>query len=309
MDIDLRCDLDIINLVKNISFIESELSIDDTNSLNINLCSGSFINVSVVAILANWINYIKKKGYKLDVSINIDNKCEFKNYIARMNFFNIIDFPYKEEFTRHDEDGKFLPINMIERYDSKLIDKLTLIFKKVLLFDKDNPTLYMLDYSLNEIIENIDRHSETLSDSTIVSQYYRSRNRLEVTILDNGIGIPNALRKTLKYKNWTDEQCLSNSIKKEIRTENTENEGQGNGLYILKRFINLAEGELKIYSGNSVYEYDATRNKEKTYKINGFWKGTIINFVINTNKDISISEVMEDDNYECFSPALDELFD
>ncbi|KXB48707.1 hypothetical protein HMPREF3188_00093 [Tissierellia bacterium KA00581] len=309
MDIDLRCDLDIINLIKNITFIESKLNIDDTNSLNINLCSGNFINVSVVAILANWINYIKQKGYNLNIDINIEDDCKYTDYISRMDFFKIIDFQYNEEFCRQNEEGKFLPIKMLEGYDSGLINNLTLIFKKVLKLERDNDTLFMLDYSLNEIIENIDRHSFTSTDSTVVSQNYRRKNKLEVTIIDNGIGIPKALRKTLEYSAWSDEECLLKSTKKEIKTKGIENEGQGNGLYILKKFINSVDGELNIYSGNSVYEYDGNKNKEKTYKINGFWEGTIINFIINTNKIISVKNIMEDDNYVPFSPVLDELFD
>ncbi|WP_029949849.1 ATP-binding protein [Parvimonas micra] len=308
MEIELKENLNEIDLINNMSSIECKLNINNSYDLNINLCSGRFINVTVVAILANWINYIKKRGYTISVQTNISKECEYKDYIARMNFFRIIDVPYEEKFLRHDEDGKFLPISMLKNYDSNVINKLSLIFKNVLSFEENNPTFYMLDYSINEIVENVDRHSETSSDSTIVSQYYRNNNKLEVTIIDNGIGIPNALRKTLEYKEWNDEQCLCNSTKKNVRTIGIDNEGQGNGLYILKRFVNKCKGSLIIYSGNSVYEYDGSKNSEKSFKINGFWNGTIIKFIISTDVKINVKEVMEDDNYECYSPVY-EIFE
>lgn len=67
MEIELKENLNEIDLINNMSSIECKLNINNSYDLNINLCSGRFINVTVVAILANWINYIKKRGYTISV--------------------------------------------------------------------------------------------------------------------------------------------------------------------------------------------------------------------------------------------------
>ena len=293
---------DIQSTIEELSKCNSTIGDD----INIYFDNVNFIDISSLAIVCNWIKKITENNNVIKLKVN-DSDAQCISYVSRMDFFKIIGYNYKEEFKRHSAEGKFLPIEIFEKYDTQLITKIINILRNTFKFTKDDPVLYMLDYSVNELLENIDRHSETKNHSTIVVQSYPSKHKLDFCIIDNGIGIPNSLRKTQKYKKWTDEECILNSTKRNIRTE--ENNGQGNGLHIMKNFVKSTKGSFSIFSDCSVYKYDAENNIDKTHKIDGFWQGTIIKISVNTNHSVNINDILENPNYEPFSPAIDDLED
>lgn len=294
------------DIIIKLSQIDIQLSRNEINNLNIDF-GHDYINISTLAILSNWIKLKINQNIKLNITCNA-LESNSANYASRMNFFELIGYEYNENFIRHSEKGRFLPIKMFNNYDCDLIKEIDKIFINKFNFEEEDPMLYMIDYSLNEIIENIDRHSESTNLSTIVVQSYPVKNSVYICIIDNGIGIPNALRKTTAYKEWNDEKCIKKSTEKSIRTEGTKDEGQGNGLHIMKNFIQACDGSFSIYSQNSCYKYNPIENIDFTETIQGKWHGTIIELNININKNVSINDLLELPNYEPFSPTIDDLF-
>lgn len=232
-----------------------------------------------------------------------------------MDFFNHIGYSYEEEFNRNKDDGRFLPVVLIKGYNPDLIDRITKIFinrcNLNIENEKDENNVYMLDYSLNEVIENIERHSETTLYGVVVVQPYPKIGMVDVCISDTGIGIPSALRKTDKYKRWTNEECLQNATKQNIKTEGYDNEGQGNGLFVLKNLIEESGGKLEIISDDAYYCYNSENKNinEKTQKNTCKWQGTIVKFEYSFKKAISIQKIFDDEGYEPYSVVLDKLKD
>lgn len=297
----------VLDLVK----LQEEL--EDNNTITLDFENSNFINPWVYLIISSWIIQNKSKGIDFDFKLkNLANK-NIVDYASRINFFNLIGYNYKEKFNRHKSRGKFIPLNKINKDNLLIIPtEITKIFINLCNLeskeseDENYNIMYMIEYCLTEVIENIDRHSEAKTDGLIIVQPYKNKEEIDVCVIDTGIGIPNALRKTEKYKHLTDEKCVMYATNKNVKTEGLENEGQGNGLYILKKLIKSMSGELRIISGNGAYILNP--NQETTFNLGCKWDGTIVQFRYKYSQKVDIRSIMGGD-YDPYSAYLDGRID
>lgn len=214
MKLDLSKCNDIKKTIKILSDLEKDLLENEENVIEVLLKNVSFVNINSLAIVSNWVYNLKKK-YIITIRISEDElKCKKINYISRMNFFKHLGYKFYESFNRHDADDNFIDITMFDRHDNELYKSIMKIFAKHFDYDYNNDNLYCLDYTFYEILDNIQNHAESKGSSTIVAQVYPLLKEIEICLIDNGIGIPNALRKTEKYSTWSNEKCVLKSIEK-----------------------------------------------------------------------------------------------
>lgn len=256
-----------------------------------------FIKPWVYLVISSWIIEKKKMGYDFNFQIENVKNISTLNYASRINFFKLIGYEYNEEFKRHNSKGNFIPLNKINSDNLLIIPtEITRIFINLCNLkiqekeDKNYNITYMLEYCLTEVIENIDRHSESKSEGLIVVQPYKNSKEIDICIIDSGIGIPNALRKTEKYKLLSDKECVNLSTHENVKTEGLENEGQGNGLYILKELIKSMSGELGIISGRGMYILNS--NGENAIDLGCNWNGTIVQFKYKYDQFVSVKSIM-----------------
>lgn len=301
----------IYELVLDLEKLQEELK--DDNIIALDFGNSNFINPWVYLIISSWIIHNKSNGLNFNFKLeNINNK-NVVDYASRINFFDLIGYKYKENFIRHKSKGKFIPLNKINSNNLMTIPtEITKIFINLCNLeskeseDENYNIMYMIEYCLTEVIENIDRHSEAKTDGLIIVQPYKNNEEIDVCVVDTGIGIPNALRKTEKYRHLTDKECVMYATDKNIKTEGLENEGQGNGLYILKKLIKSMSGELRIISGNGAYVLN--HNQETTFNLGCKWGGTIVQFKYKYSQKVDIRSIMGGD-YTPYSTYLDGRID
>ena len=137
--------------------------------------------------------------------------------------------------------------------------------------------------SFSEIYENSCYHSQTEEYYCVCGQYFPTKNQLLITYTDTGIGI---------------RQCFLNRFKEDINsgeaiewavtkgnTTSTSING-GNGLAIVRRFLELNGGGFRIVSDNGHW-YQNGSNQPVIVDLNSRFYGTIITLEINTSNSNS----------------------
>jgi anti-sigma regulatory factor (Ser/Thr protein kinase) len=103
--------------------------------------------------------------------------------------------------------------------------------------------LRALEWSVNEICDNVLNHSLSEIGGLFQFNLRRFSREVEFIVADAGIGIPNSLR-SIANKGWSDEFALEQSIKQGVTRD--PKFGQGNGLFGTYQIAALSGGTFHI---------------------------------------------------------------
>lgn len=276
------------SIIRQMNEIEFQLLIDDWSlfDLIIDFNWTSFLRPYKLAVVSAFVETLRTKYDVRVMCININHRN--KGYISRMDFFEEMGCNYDEDFTRHDATGKFIPINRVtEENRYNLPTELVKIIKYQWVgIHKD--IVSTLDWTIYEIIDNMFNHSESKIDGFVTAQYYPTKNEIDLSFIDCGIGIANRLRQNQQYCEITTPQALELAIQKGVTVNQITNAGAG--LYYTKRVIEENEGNIWIHSGDA--QLRATGYSTEIDKSH-YWSGTIIRLIIKTNNLIDPNVVFD----------------
>jgi hypothetical protein len=126
---------------------------------------------------------------------------------------------------------------------SKIVDSMM-----TALVDFERSDLRAIEWSLNEITDNVINHSQSHVGGFVHLSNRTIERAVEFAVCDVGIGIPATLRQGLgKY--ITDSEALDLAIREGVTRDKTF--GQGNGLYGSWRIARLSRGVFEIFSGHA----------------------------------------------------------
>ena len=132
--------------------------------------------------------------------------------------------------------------------------------------------------SLLEIFSNAAEHSQGASGIFVCGQYFPSKNRLDFSIADAGIGFRGNVRRRFGREDISSVAALEWALK-EGNTTRTGVVG-GLGLKLLQDFVKLNRGKLQIISRFAYHEYGEGKNSFE--KLNYDFPGTCVNLEVNT---------------------------
>lgn len=158
------------------------------------------------------------------------------------------------------------------------------IIKKILLKisngeDKDDIKQY-LRYMITEMIDNVVSHACSTGYDCIAAQYYPNLKKIQVAIVDSGIGLMNSLKNN--HNPNSEVNAIYKALEQEI-TGSNKYDAYGNqkhaglGLFFLKRIIEQTEGNLLIISNDTMYSNIKGREEVKVCE-GSTWSGTAIVF-------------------------------
>ena len=204
---------------------------------------------------------------------------------------------YMDFITAHynslEENENFMPIVTLNEnnYDELLDRTFTILNSK---FDIKNKNV--IGYIIGELYTNIKDHSKS-TENYIVVQYYK-RLGLEISVYDNGIGIPGNFKDhSLPFKN----DC--EAIEKAILGESTKNCGnidqaeRGRGLLSINNIMKKRnEDEFIIISNKGIYHY--LNGSKKVYELpeNYQLNGTLVSIIFKNKKvlnEINLYDTIE----------------
>lgn len=212
-------------------------------------------NVRKLFLLNNWAHYLDPNTFKLSDSVHD------KHLVTK-------------QFTNYQE----LPVIINEFMDVVL---------RTMRIPRD--ILSALEWSVNEICDNVLNHSESPVGGFIQVITFTKQNQISFTVADSGRGILNTLKEGIPSLR-TDVQAIGEAIKAGV-TRNKEF-GQGNGLAGSLRITTMTGGSLDITSGTGRFISAENSKHDEGDRFQNYL-GTSVNGQIMTNKKFSIGDALE----------------
>ncbi len=135
-----------------------------------------------------------------------------------------------------------------------------------------------IDEALDELFNNASIHSKSTVGVTCCGQFYPSKNSLDFTIVDAGVGIRENVARYLG-KELSANEAISWAVQKDHTTRSGDIPG-GIGLTLLQEFIFKNKGELTIYSDTGYW--NLSQNGTSYEELHIPFVGTYINIEFNT---------------------------
>lgn len=180
----------------------------------------------------------------VDTTLTLPEEPKLKRLFEKTNWAYILD---PRSFSKSERDSNVhLPAMIYKNGEEQhqAVERILEILLKSLK-DVTRAQLSALEWSVNEITDNVLNHSDS-DIGVIVQATSRKKGEIvEFVVCDSGRGIPTTLKETHQIS--SDSEALDRAIREGItRNKNTN---MGNGLYGSYRTAQVSEGAFIIYSG------------------------------------------------------------
>jgi hypothetical protein len=239
-----------------------------------------FITTDALAFLAAWGILEKRAGRE----IRVFGEPAALGYLSRLDLFKHLQIDFKESFERHPEDGRFIPIRLIENAGSVGQASHAICDLVLAQFDNARQFLPAMEWAVYEIIDNVRLHSSSESPGAVVAQYYPQLHRLDIAICDVGRGIFASLSESRKL--WSHGDAITKALMRGV-TRNPE-VGQGNGLAGSLDIVKVNRGGFQIWSGDAMFR--VSDGEEKGFRAIPLVPGTGVLFQLDTHRPVDLRE-------------------
>jgi len=247
-------------------------------SYRIHIPRGCFASCSCIAVMGAWGQDMRRRGH--DVEFYGDDST--LRYLARMDLFRLVEFRYRENFERHVEGGRFIPLHKVENPKDcvKVINRIgDLVLHH---FDNARDFFPAMEWAVNEVMDNIAIHSQTPVPGVACAQFFPEKGRVEIGICDMGRGIKASLSE--RYELWSHGDAITKALERGV-TRNPE-VGQGNGLAGTLEIAKVNEGTFHIWSGDACFKM--SQGKEPKFTIIPEIPGTGVFLSLDTTKPVNL---------------------
>ena len=148
--------------------------------------------------------------------------------------------------------------------------------------------LAAIEWSLNEITDNVINHSESSTGGYVQLSTLKSRNTVEFVVSDAGIGVPTSLRKSFPELT-SDTNALDRAIREGVTRD--KHVGQGNGLFGSFEICWASEGYFEVDSGYGRLNLSQQRRMRITEDQIPY-KGTLVVAGIDYSKPNALKEAL-----------------
>ena len=178
----------------------------------------------------------------------------------------------------------FIPFdNEIDSIAKDVTDKIIQNAHNLTTEDRKDLSEY-LRYLVSEMMDNVVSHAQSPCGGYITAQYYPQKKKVQVVIIDNGLGLKQTLSH--KYPLETESDAISKALEKEVTGSNSFSiynnipKHAGLGLFFLTSIIRETAGKLLLVSNDTIYRSE----NDISQKLNTHFKGTIVCFEIEIDK-------------------------
>jgi hypothetical protein len=252
-------------------------SVNNRKRLNITITENAFLKMDVIAFLTAWCLELKRNG----VVVSIDGAISPILYLARMDFNKHLNID-EPGFRRHSEEGRFIPIKMIDS-DEDVSNAVNEVCELAIhQIDGAGSFVPAMEWAVNEIVDNIRIHSHTKVPGVVCAQYYPKNHRIDISICDMGLGIKETLSSSHDIVDCQD--AISNALSRGI-TRDPEI-GMGNGMAGALTISEQNNGDFYVWTGDSLFE---SKDGKQQYITIPYVSGTGIMFSLNTQNSVDLS--------------------
>lgn len=233
-----------------------------------------------------------------------------KDYAANMAFFRAFGLRHGREPNCVDGNDRFVPYTILRvqtivdeatkewEAEQEVIERRSAHLAEILAQQSSGDLVDALTFSIREIMRNVYEHSKS-KRIEYCAQYWPSYNKVEIAIIDHGIGLRASLQNNphIQIANHSDaiQQALmpaisSKNYKGAIIDTNDPWHNSGFGLYMTNRICRLG-GSFLICSGDHGIKLD--ENGKEHIDIPHICRGTAVRMVLNTSKLTKLSSMLE----------------
>ncbi len=252
----------------------------EKTNIRLNLPEECYLTTEAMAFLCSWGLARKELG----TSFAFEGESDVLNYLSRMDLFEHLGVNYKEQFTRHNEIGRFIPLRLIRDFTDVTQATDAICELVIHQFENAHEFLPALEWAVNEVIDNVYNHACITTPAAICGQFYPKNKRLEIAIVDSGRGIKASLAESFDLPD--DEAAIGKAMQRGI-TRNKD-EGQGNGLAGTREIVLKNGGSLRVWSGNS--QYHISKGVEQGFHRIPTMQGTGVLIKLNTENAVDLSD-------------------
>ncbi len=231
-----------------------------------------FLRQNAVAILGALIRLLRQQGN------TVDFRRETIEQDVRMNLLQN-GFLYELGLGSSPWDGNSIPY----REDKTMAedDYADYLSEKWLGKSWISVSSNLRDHIVMRVIEayiNVFDHAQSPTGVMTCGQYFPKIGELRITMVDMGVGIPHPVREYLKQPSMTAEDALRWAFAPTNTTKDQNNFARGNGLKLLKSFMEENHGKLEIYSENGYACIDDNENRFENRSSS--FQGTIVQITL-----------------------------
>ena len=254
----------------------------------------------LIASIQTLTNIIGKENFE----IIMPNNNSTNNYLTRMNFLETLGLKDDNYINKNDCSNRLIElqkISMTDRCDWQITENLTNVLESQLPVNNQG-ILKAVSYAIGEIVDNTLRHSQSPIGGYICAQTYPNKNKLEICIIDCGIGIVESLKvendvhkeKISKFK--SDSEFIQYSIEKGVTSKTQqkfcETGHSGEGLFFTSEFIKENNGRMKVISGNGMLLIDSKVGIQLS-ETQHHWQGTIVMLEFNLDVPVIVKDIFD----------------
>lgn len=254
----------------------------------------------LIASIQTLTNIIGKENFE----IIMPNNNSTNNYLTRMNFLETLGLNDDNYINKNDCSNRLIElqkISMTDRCDWQITENLTNVLESQLPVN-NQCILKAVSYAIGEIVDNTLRHSQSPIGGYICAQTYPNKNKLEICIIDCGIGIVESLKvendvhkeKISKFK--SDSEFIQYSIEKGVTSKTQQKFGEtghsGEGLFFTSEFIKENNGRMKVISGNGMLLIDSKVGIQLS-ETQHHWQGTIVMLEFNLDVPVIVKDIFD----------------
>lgn len=194
-----------------------------------------------------------------------------KTYASWMGFFKSFGLDHGNEPGEAPGSDAYIPLTRLtvsrivgearEDYvhHGEIIEKEASRIAKILTRENEGPITETLIYAIREIMRNVVEHGTT-SHIWYAAQYWKSKSRIEVAILDEGVGLLSSLRRNPKLEVDSNEKALflalqpgiSGIAKKKRRPRDGDWVNTGYGLYMTSSLCQFGGNFVLCSASNAI---------------------------------------------------------
>lgn len=241
-----------------------------------------------------------------------------KEYAANMGFFRAFGLRQGREPNCVDGNENFVPFTILRiqtivdeatkewQAEQEVIERRSAHLSRILAQGNSGNLVDALTYSIREIMRNVYEHSESKSIE-YCAQYWPGYSKVEIAIVDHGIGLKDSLLKNPYVQINSDSDAIQQALMPAISSKNykgasidTKNpwHNSGFGLYMINRICRQG-GSFLICSGDHGIKLD--ENGKRHISLPHLCRGTAVRLVLNTERLTDLSSMLSkfrDDGYE-----------
>ncbi len=243
---------------------------------------------------------------------------EDKDYAANMAFFRAFGLKHGREPNCTEGNDRFVPFTILRiqtikdeaskewKVEQEIIERRAEHLAQILSQQESSDLVDALTFSIREIMRNVFEHSESKSIE-YCAQYWPSYHKVEIAILDHGIG----LKESLNNNPFIEVECDSDAIQQALMPaissksykgayidKNDPWQNSGFGLYMISRICRLG-GSFLICSGDHGIKLD--EQSKEHIELGHKCEGTSVRIILNTSKLSQLSTMLSsfrDEGYE-----------